>query len=49
MPDPQQTTERLDEAVQFLKDGDGNFDYLTDADKETMRKALNRLRTIAKV
>ena len=49
MPDPQKTPERLVEVVKYLKYKEGNFDYLSDSDKEIMRKSLNRLRRIAEV
>ena len=49
MPDPHQHTDKLDKVVQYLKYGEGNFDYLTNVDREIMKKSLNRLKTIAEV
>ena len=49
MPDPIAVPGKIDEVAKYLNGGDAVFEYLTDTDKSTMVKALNRLRTIGEV
>ena len=49
MPDPIAVPGKIDEVAEYLNGGDAVFEYLTDTDKSTMMKALNRLRTIGEV